>query len=1009
MASYYIDAGSSDRPNRGGPKRKVTIRNITNEDRTITVITTTETTTLGASNERVTTTEVDTKHMPSLPIVKRDRVTTDDGVTGWKKATTVVVPGGRREITVESPNGEKETKVIESRGEKILPRAETTTTTTTATANGPAEVPPSWSSYSWDSILKRLSHHADVMPHKTAISFLQTSANGAPTVSSSITYQKLHHAVEYLACRLLPPEVGDGANPMKKTTPLVRNTQKTGRPPLARGDRVLLVYPPCSPHFILTFLACIRAGLVAVPVYPPHPDRKESVSAFVGIARGCGARAALTNGEYAQAKRLGSMKSAFAAKINVRGRERRGGGGEDDVVAPTWPEELIWVVTDGEPLQDPPPIGSYPRVEAHPEPHEVAFIQYTSGSTSSPKGVTLTHSNLAHNLHIITSELKASVETRVVSWLPQYHDMGLIGSLVGVIYCGGSGWYMSPIAFLQRPMGWLEAVSEYRGTHLQAPNFAFGLTARKFNPDEYHIRLGGGATANSKGGKKAKALDLSCLKHVVNGAEPVTEKSMEAFRRAFSPFGLPDGVIYPTYGLAEHTVFVCSGGKGAITVMKKELEEKNRAIVVEETESTKRQGILHFVGCGFPSSQNVDVQIVDPVRGVSLPDGTVGEIWIDSPSKAVGYYGKSAKETKADFHAFLEGDEEAPIGSGGYLRSGDLGFLHEGQLYICGRIKDLIIVGGRNHYPQDIEATAEDVASEHVRPGCSAAFSTAVESGDMGVYLEVVIAMELKEPLPKMNECESIVDSIRTEILKEHSLSLSCVVLVKQKTMSKTTSGKIQRSKAHQEFLGKRLQEVYRKEFSTGGVSKSDDFRINENGGDVSSSGHINIAEVKEDCDVADSGDMEMIDIKAGKQSKPNPGESPTTADGVVDRPGVSSASRKDLTPTEIRVLDKREIRNMLLDSISQLANIDKAAIKDGSPLNCLMDSVTLAQLKGLLEGLYAVKPMSDAYLFQDSTTLGKLVEIVKVGAANDDSDERQVVGASAVGGGPGCCGCTVM
>jgi len=323
MASY-IDAGSSDRPNRGGPKRKVTIRNITNEDRTITVITTTETTTIGASNERVTTTEVDTKHMPSLPIVKRDRVTTEDGVTGWKKTTTVVVPGGQREITVEYPNGGKETKVVEPRGEM----AETkTATTTTTTANGPAEVPPSWSSYSWDSILKRLSHHADVMPHKTAISFLQTSANGAPTVSSSITYQKLHHAVEYLACRLLPPEVGDGANPMKKTTPLVRNTQKTGRPPLARGDRVLLVYPPCSPHFILTFLACIRAGLVAVPVYPPHPDRKESVSAFVGIARGCGARAALTNGEYAQAKRLGSMKSAFAAKIKLRGRESRGGGG----------------------------------------------------------------------------------------------------------------------------------------------------------------------------------------------------------------------------------------------------------------------------------------------------------------------------------------------------------------------------------------------------------------------------------------------------------------------------------------------------------------------------------------------------------------------------------------------------------------------------------------------------------------------------------------------------------
>lgn len=794
---------------------------------------------------------------------------------------------------------------------------------------------------SFDSILTRLSHHADVSPAKTAISFLQTNGNSTPTISSSITYQTLNSAVEYLASRLL--SLDDTKN--NRLIPIS----------LTRGDRVLLVYPPCSPYFLLTFLACIRAGLVAVPVYPPHPDRKDSVLAFVGIVRGCGAKVALTNGEYSHAKRLVGMKNVFMNKSR-------------NAKTSSWPEELVWVVTDNEPLKNPIDVE---LVGNHPESHEIAFIQYTSGSTSAPKGVILTHGNLAHNLHIITNELKADTDTIVVSWLPQYHDMGLIGSLLGVLYCGGSGYYMSPIAFLQRPMGWLEAVSEYRGTHLQAPNFAFGLTARKFDPDEYCSVLGGDAIVTQRKGKVVKTLDLSCTKHIVNGAEPVTEKSMEAFRKAFSPYGLPDGVIYPTYGLAEHTVFVCSGGNGVIAVMKKELEEENRVVVVDDTKSTNNHGTLHFAGCGFPSTQSVDVRIVDPPRSLSLPEGHVGEIWINSPSKALGYYGKSELETRFDFHSFLADEmgntHEMSRSSGGYLKSGDLGFLYQKQLYICGRIKDLIIVGGRNHYPQDIEATAEDLVAEHVRPGCSAAFSLDVKPGKMGDDATIVLVMELREPLPKKDAYEEIVDAIQTEIIREHSLSLSCIIFVKQKTLPKTTSGKIMRSKTQQAFVGKALQEVYRKDFSTRGDNS-------ENG---SGTCHT------------ENGTIEMTQKK---QPEPKQGT--------------------DLTPAQIRDLSKPEIRNMILDAISQLTNADKATIKDTAPLISLMDSVTLAQLKGLLEGRFAVKPMSDAYLFQDSTTVKKLVEIVKVGAVNDDSGEGQAGGAyNAVGssGGPGCCGCIIM
>ncbi|KAL7532494.1 hypothetical protein ACHAXR_007665 [Thalassiosira sp. AJA248-18] len=928
---------------RIGPKTKTSKRTVTNPDGTRTIITTTEITTTNAFKEE-TTKKIDTKHLPSLPRIRREKVTLDDGTTGWKKTSTVVHPGGQREITITHPDGTSEVKIEEG--------PKSTDVVVESIPKEHNKVLPSWPSFPWDSTMKKLGHHAEVMPHKTAIAFLQTNGNNTPTISSSMTYQKLNYAVEYLAARLLPPEdVDDGeAAPKKALVPIPKD-----QPPLAKGDRILLVYPPCSPHFILGFLACLRAGLVAVPVYPPHPDRKDSVAAFVGIARGCGARVALTNGEYAQAKRLGKMKNAFMSKLKKKKSPSEGGddsGNNDDV--PTWPEELIWVVTDREPLQNPPNI--FPRVESTPEPHETAFIQYTSGSTSAPKGVVLTHSNLAHNLYIITDELDAGTETKVVSWLPQYHDMGLIGSLIGVIYSGGSGYYMSPIAFLQRPIGWLEAVSEYRGTHLQAPNFAFGLTARKFHREEYYNGLGG-LTVNEDG-KQVKPLDLSCVKHAINGAEPVTEKSMGAFVKAFSPFGFAKDVIYPTYGLAEHTVFVCSGGKGKILVHKKELEEENKIVIVDEMiDPTLKSegGTVSFIGCGFPLNQNVDVRIVDPVRRVALPDETVGEIWVNSPSKALKYYGKDVKETKMDFHALLEDMKASSEKYGGYLRSGDLGFLHKEQLYICGRIKDLIIVGGRNHYPQDIEATAEEVASEHVRPGCSAAFSIGLKSGDTGDYEEVVLAMELKEPLPKANKRENIVNMVRAEIFKEHSLSLSCIVLVKPKTIPKTTSGKIQRSKAQQAFLTKTLQEVYRKEFPTG--------------------------------DVADFG---YVEVTEEKQSKPSP--------------------KKALTPAEIRALDKPAIRKMLVDSISQLANIDASSIKDGASLTSFMDSVKLAQFKGLLEGQYAVKPMSDAYLFNDSTTVKKLVEVVKVGTAKDDTGEGGSGGARAGGGGgPGCCGCTVM
>jgi acyl-CoA synthetase (AMP-forming)/AMP-acid ligase II len=349
----------------------------------------------------------------------------------------------------------------------------------------------------------------------------------------------------------------------------------------------------------------------------------------------------------------------------------------------------------------------------------------------------ISHSNLNDNLFKIGNELQTSTSTVCVSWLPQYHDMGLIGSYLGLLYCGGSGFYLSPLTFLQRPMLWLEVVNKYRGTHLQAPNFAYKLTARKFEARAY----------------SEESLNLSCIQHMINAAEPVTEASIEAFQAAFGPFGLNPNVMFPTYGLAEHTVFVCSGGRQRLTVSKSKLEVDGVVQIASSLSSDTDSSRL--IGCGYPAKQNVDVRIVDTSTMQEREEDQVGEIWVRSESKARGYYQKPL-ESKSEFCAQLGSTPESAINddvndlevdydsSEGYLRTGDLGFMHGGELFICGRMKDLIIVGGRNYYPQDIEATVEGT-SKLIRPGCSAAFTVDPVSGQGE---QVAVVLELRE-VPK--------------------------------------------------------------------------------------------------------------------------------------------------------------------------------------------------------------------------------------------------------------------
>jgi acyl-CoA synthetase (AMP-forming)/AMP-acid ligase II/acyl carrier protein len=564
-----------------------------------------------------------------------------------------------------------------------------------------------------------------------------------------------------------------------------------------------------------------------------------------------------------------------------------------------WPENLEWITTNDKKK----PKGTLSSVGSF-DPSDLAFLQYTSGSTSDPKGVMITHGNLAHNLTIITNELKAVDDTIVVSWLPQYHDMGLIGSYLGVIYCGGSGYYMSPLSFLQRPMLWIEAVSKYQATHLQAPNFAFKLTARKFHASNYTNNL----------------LKLASVRHIINAAEPVDEESLQIFQKSFGPFGLRN-VIFPTYGLAEHTVFVCSGGKQIVSVVKHELEVEGN-VVISKSQNPKDTTVSRLVGCGYPAHQGVNVKIVERETCHALPADKVGEIWVQSPSKAAGYF-KQGPETKEDFHAKIDGDD-----TNEYLRTGDLGFLHNDELFICGRLKDLIIVSGRNYYPQDLEATAE-ASSDSIRPGCSAAFTIdpTKEGGE-----EVAIIMELRE-VPTASEietvCSTLAEQIRGALNQEHSLGIAQVLFLKTKTVPKTTSGKIARAWCRKGFLGGTLQVVYQKSFKDSTTT---------------------------------------YEIEQAQDAAP---QAPLSKDKVQT----------------LRSMEKSEILDKLKTDVSRVAGIPPDSIDADTALVTILDSLNLSQFKGLLESGYAVK-ISDEYLFRENTNLTKLVEIVKLGYAPDDTQD---------------------
>jgi len=515
------------------------------------------------------------------------------------------------------------------------------------------------------------------------------------------------------------------------------------------GKRALLLYPP-GLEFITGFFGCLYAGVVAVPVYPPHPARLDrTLPRFLAIARDAQPVAVLTSSEL-----LPAAESLFPQASDL--------------------QALHWMATDtivGSAADEwlPPALsGTSP-----------ALFQYTSGSTAAPRGVIITHGNLLHNLELVRCAFQIGPNSIGVSWLPMYHDMGLVGFLEP-FYINAPTSLMSPVTFLQRPLRWLQAISRTRATTSGGPPFAYDLCVRKVTPEQ------------------RAALDLSSWDLAFTGAEPVRYETLERFASTFAPCGFRREAFFPCYGLAEATLIASGGLKTAppivFTVQGAALE-RNRVIPAPGEDT----GARTLVGCG-QSLGDQKILIVHPQTLTRCSPDEVGEIWIAGPSVAQGYWNQPG-DTERTFGAYL-----ADTGEGPFLRTGDLGFLKDGELFVTGRLKDMIIIDGYNHYPQDIELTVEQ-SYPALRPGCCAAFSV----DDAGQERLVIVVEVERNYLPRRvhsPDTKEIVQAIRQAVAEYHELSVYAVSLLKPGAIPKTSSGKIQRHVCRTNFLAGSLDVI---------------------------------------------------------------------------------------------------------------------------------------------------------------------------------------------------------
>ncbi|HUU17168.1 MAG TPA: aminotransferase class I/II-fold pyridoxal phosphate-dependent enzyme [Sedimentisphaerales bacterium] len=566
-----------------------------------------------------------------------------------------------------------------------------------------------------DNLIRLLRRHAEERPDQPAfIHLLDGQSNQAV-----LTYAQLDQRARAIAARL----------------------QNMG----FAAQRVLLVYPP-GLDFITTFFGCLYAGCVAVPTYPPH--RHRILDRFHAIAADAGVRIALSTSSAAtQFQGLIGPKSGKAASSS----------------------QILWLATD-EISDDLAEQWSEPAITSD----TLAMLQYTSGSTSQPKGVMLSHANLIDNTHTIYHAFGVRSEDSAVFWLPTYHDMGLVGGVLVPVFAGATNVLISPADFLQKPITWLAAISKYRATISGGPNFAYDLCVRNITDEQ------------------RATLDLSSWALAFIGAEPIQPATLERFAAAFAPCGFKPSAFYPCYGLAEATLMVSGARRGSgatVQAFHETALTENRVEPVPDGNGQARR----LVVCGSPVG-TMRVVIVNSKTHTEVAPGCVGEIWVAGASVGQGYW-HNPRLTSRSFNAHLSNTGEGP-----FLRTGDLGFMSDGQLYITGRREDLIIVRGLNRYPQDIEATA---CMSH--PLLEAGYGAAFAVDDHGSQ-RLILVQEAKRN--GQMDFKLVLDAVRMAVLDEHDLALDKIVLVRSGTIPKTSSGKVQRRACRMAFLNGKLKSL---------------------------------------------------------------------------------------------------------------------------------------------------------------------------------------------------------
>jgi acyl-CoA synthetase (AMP-forming)/AMP-acid ligase II len=507
------------------------------------------------------------------------------------------------------------------------------------------------------------------------------------------------------------------------------------------GDRAILVFPP-GLEFLIAFFGCQIARVIAVPMMVPR--RQGARDASAAIMSNCEPVVALTS-------------PAFADRADLQARFLS--------------EQIQWLAVD---LTHPEPgVTDLPA----PESQDIAFLQYTSGSTSEPKGVAVSHANLLANLEMIRVSLGNTSRSTYVNWVPLYHDMGLILNALEALYVGALCVLMAPNGFMQRPLNWLRAIHHYRGEVGCSPNFGFDLCVSRYRADQ------------------VQGLDLSSWKVALNGAEPVHAETIKSFIETFAGHGFDPAAAFPAYGMAEATLLIAGGGRGTghvtRTVSRSGLQRHAVGAPVGQAD------IQTLVGCGRALAGE-RIAIVEPESRGRLPPEAVGEVWVNGANVARAYW-RNTEATRSNLTAHIAGEDDAA----NWLRTGDLGFLDaSGELFITGRIKDLIIVRGINHYPQDIEHTVQALHPAFRRHG-GAAFSVADERGEE----TLVIVQEIERTERNRIDPVEMAAMIRQGVTEQHELFARHILLIRPGALPKTTSGKIQRSLARRLWIDGRFDD----------------------------------------------------------------------------------------------------------------------------------------------------------------------------------------------------------